>query len=177
MTAQADFITLEEINRMDEKDFVAVLGGIFEHSPWVAEKTYRHIPFHSTAQLHAAMLDTAQGAEEEQVTDLLRAHPDLATRLKVTPLSAAEQQGAGLDRLTPEEFRQLTDLNAAYTEKFRFPFILAVRGKNKDDIIAAIRERVNRTYREEREQALAEIGKITRFRLDDLVTEQGGASK
>lgn len=176
MTVQGELLTLDEINRMNDAEFVAALGGIFEHSPWIAKSTYGHIPFQSVEELHGIMLDTARGAGEEQIADLLRSHPDLATRLKVTPLSAAEQQGAGLDRLTPEEFQQLTDLNAAYTEKFRFPFILAVRGKNKDDIIAAIRERVNRSYQEEWEQALAEIGRITRFRLNDLITEHGGAS-
>lgn len=80
-------------------------------------------------------------------------------------------RGAGLDRLTPEEFKQLTELNAAYTEKFQFPFILAVRGKNKDDIINAIRDRVDRSLQEEWDQALQEIGKITRFRLEDLLAE------
>ncbi|WP_256700795.1 2-oxo-4-hydroxy-4-carboxy-5-ureidoimidazoline decarboxylase [Paenibacillus sp. P46E] len=166
------FLTLEDINRMSKAEFVVNLGGIFEHSPWVAEGTYAHIPFHSTAELHKVMVHTARNAEQGQVEELLRAHPDLATRLQVSPLSAAEQQGAGLDRLTPEEFTKLTALNAAYTDKFRFPFILAVRGKNKDDIIQSIEARVNRTLEEEREQAFAEIGKITAFRLNDLIQEK-----
>lgn len=118
------------------------------------------------------MLETARSAERSRIEELLRSHPDLATRLQVTPLSAAEQQGAGLDQLTPAEFERLTGLNAAYTEKFHFPFILAVRGKNKDDIIKAIGERVNRSLAEEWEQALYEIGKITSFRLRDLITEE-----
>ncbi|KWX72402.1 2-oxo-4-hydroxy-4-carboxy-5-ureidoimidazoline decarboxylase [Paenibacillus jilunlii] len=172
MTKPPLFLTLEEINRMSKEEFVANLGGIFEHSPWVAEGAYEHIPFHSTAGLHSIMLDTARNAEHSQVEALLRAHPDLATRLQVSPLSAAEQQGAGLDRLTPEEFARLTELNAAYSEKFRFPFILAVRGKNKDDIIQSIEARVNRSHGEEWEQALAEIGKITAFRLNDLIREK-----
>ncbi|MNL64899.1 Uric acid degradation bifunctional protein [compost metagenome] len=105
---------------------------------------------------------------------MLRAHPDLATRLQVTPLSAAEQKGAGLDRLTPEEFAVLTDLNVRYTEKYQFPFILAVRGKNKDDIIASISERVNGTKENEWERAIVEIGKITKFRLEDLFGTNDG---
>lgn len=171
MTAQADTITLNELNSMSEEKFAAVLGGIFEHSPWVAREAYAHLPAASVEQLHSIMLETARGAEESKVTELLRAHPDLATRLQVTPSSAAEQQGAGLDRLTPEEFAFLSEMNTSYTEKFRFPFILAVRGLTKDDIIASIGERVNRSYEEEREQALNEIGRIARFRLYDLVTE------
>lgn len=171
MSTQAQTITLKELNRMNEEAFTEALGGIFEHSPWVARGAYRHLPAESVEQLHRLMLETATGADESKITELLREHPDLATRMQVTPLSAAEQQGAGLDRLTAEEFDFLAEMNAKYTEKFKFPFILAVRGKTKDDIITAIGERVNRTYEEEREQALHEIGIITRFRLYDLVTE------
>ncbi len=174
MSAETDSLTIDKINGMDKKQFVAALGGIFEHSPWVAEGAYQHVPFRSVEELHSVMLETARSAPRSQIEALLRSHPDLATRLQVTPLSAAEQQGAGLDRLTPEEFKRLTELNAAYTEKFRFPFILAVRGKNKDDIIKAIGERVNRPLEEEWELALHEIGKITGFRLHDLLPEPEG---
>ncbi|WP_151732859.1 2-oxo-4-hydroxy-4-carboxy-5-ureidoimidazoline decarboxylase [Paenibacillus tengchongensis] len=171
MTAQTHTIALNEINAMDEEEFTEALGGIFEHSPWVARGAYALLPAGSVEELHRLMLDTARGAEESKITELLRAHPDLATRMQVTPLSAAEQTGAGLNRLTPEEFAHLTEMNAQYMQKFGFPFILAVRGKNKDDIIAAIGDRVKHSYAEEREQALAEIGRITRFRLLDLITE------
>jgi 2-oxo-4-hydroxy-4-carboxy-5-ureidoimidazoline decarboxylase len=172
MNTPADVLTLKQINAMRQPEFVESLGGIFEHSPWVAEGAYGQRPFESVLHLHSCMTDTARSADHGLVLELLRAHPDLATKLQVTPLSAAEQQGAGLDRLTPEEFKQLTELNAAYTAKFEFPFILAVRGKNKDDIINAISKRVNRTLQEEWDQALLEIGRITRFRLEDLLTEE-----
>ncbi|WP_340021934.1 2-oxo-4-hydroxy-4-carboxy-5-ureidoimidazoline decarboxylase [Paenibacillus sp. FSL K6-1096] len=169
MNSPSGRLTLEQINVMTEPDFVKVLGGIFEHSPWVAEGAYAKRPFSTVQQLHTAMKDVAGTAEDDRQLALLRAHPDLATRLAVSPLSAAEQQGAGLDRLAPEEFRELTELNAAYTAKFGFPFILAVKGKDKEDIISAIRERVSRSAEAERAQALLEIGRITRFRLEDLL--------
>jgi 2-oxo-4-hydroxy-4-carboxy-5-ureidoimidazoline decarboxylase len=172
LNTPADIMTLEQINSMGQPEFVESLGGIFEHSPWVAEGTYSGRPFASVQHLYDSMVETARNADGNRILALLRAHPDLATRLQVSPLSAAEQQGAGLDRLTPEEFKQLTELNAAYTEKFQFPFILAVRGKNKDDIINAISMRVGRTLQEEWDQALHEIGKITRFRLEDLLTAE-----
>ena len=149
MTVPAASLTLDKINNMSRTEFVQSLGGIFEHSPWVAEGAYSHIPFSSVEHLHSIMMETAYVAERKQIEALLRAHPDLATRLQVSPLSAAEQQGAGLDRLTPEEFILLQDLNKEYTGKFNFPFILAVRGKNKDEIIRAIEERVNRSPQEE----------------------------
>ncbi|WP_238654919.1 2-oxo-4-hydroxy-4-carboxy-5-ureidoimidazoline decarboxylase [Paenibacillus piscarius] len=169
MNIPAGRLTLEQINDMAEPEFVEVLGGIFEHSPWVAEGAYVKRPFSTVQQLHDAMTEVALTAEPDRQLLLLRAHPDLATRLAVSPLSAAEQQGAGLDRLAPEEFRELTELNAAYTTRFGFPFILAVRGKDKEDIISAIRERVSRSAEEERAQALREISRITRFRLEDLL--------
>jgi len=172
MNIPAASLTLAEINGMSRSEFVRSLGGIFEHSPWVAEEAYSRIPFSSIEQLHHTMLGIARNAERASVEALLRAHPDLATKMQVTPLSAAEQQGAGLDRLTTEEYRVLQELNRIYTDKFNFPFILAVRGKNKDDIIQAMGERVNRTLEQEMEQALAEIGRITRFRLDDLLAEE-----
>lgn len=162
-------LTLEQINDMAEPEFVTSLGGIFEHSPWVAEGAYGKRPFGTVQQLHDAMLEVALTAEPDRQLVLLRAHPDLATKLEVSPLSAAEQQGAGLDRLALEEFRELTELNTAYTAKFGFPFILAVRGKDKEGIISAIRERVGHSVEEERAQALREIGRITRFRLEDLL--------
>jgi 2-oxo-4-hydroxy-4-carboxy-5-ureidoimidazoline decarboxylase len=161
--------TLEEINAMRITDFVKHLGGIFEHSPWVAEEAYKQIPFHSIEHLHSTMMQTVLSADRSRMEGLLKAHPDLATRLQVTPLSASEQQGAGLDRLTREEFDLLNDLNREYTEKFQFPFILAVRGKNKDAIINAIEARVERSPQEEWVQAFSEIGLITKFRLSDLI--------
>jgi len=165
-------VTLNEINEMDRLEFVQSLGGIFEHSPWVAEGAYLEAPFQSIEHLHSIMMETARQADRKQIEELLRAHPDLATRIQVSPLSEVEQQGAGLDKLTPEEFFLLKELNQTYTEKFHFPFILAVRGKNKDDIISTIKVRVNRTLQEEWDQALSEIGRITRFRLNDLISTE-----
>ncbi|MDQ0194959.1 2-oxo-4-hydroxy-4-carboxy-5-ureidoimidazoline decarboxylase [Paenibacillus wynnii] len=171
MDSSDSLLTLEEINGMSKAEFVESLGGIFEHSPWVAEGTYLQAPFESVNHLHSSMLETARQADRQQIEHLLRAHPDLATKLQVSPLSAAEQQGAGLDKLAPEEFLLLKELNQTYTAKFQFPFILAVRGKTKDDIVSSISERVNRTLQEEWDQALSEIGRITRFRLNDLIKE------
>lgn len=93
MTVPDDFLTLDKINGLGKEEFVRTLGGIFEHSPWVAEGAYAYIPFQSVEQLHGVMLETARSAERSRIEELLRSHPDLATRLQVTPLSAAEQQG------------------------------------------------------------------------------------
>ncbi|CAM3713143.1 2-oxo-4-hydroxy-4-carboxy-5-ureidoimidazoline decarboxylase [Cohnella lubricantis] len=165
-------LKLTAINEMDRDTFVRALGGIFEHSPWVAEGCVESRPFASIAALHEAMTEVVRSSPEETVLELLRAHPDLGTRLAVTDYSASEQSGAGLDRLTPEEYERMTALNEQYVEKFGFPFILAVKGKSKDEIVASMEARVLNGARDEREEALAQIGRITRFRLEDLVDEQ-----
>lgn len=169
MGTPASRLTLADVNEMGKDEFVETLGGIFEHSPWVAELAYTARPFGTVGELHEAMMEVMRNADTETVLGLLRSHPDLATRMQVTPLSASEQKGAGLDRLTRQEFETLTGLNRTYTEKFQFPFILAVRGKNKDDILASISERVHSTPEAEWDRALYEIGRITRFRLEDLL--------
>lgn len=165
-------LTLDWLNQASPQLFAAALGGIFEHSPWVAERAYSGRPFTSVEELHDCMLQAVRKAPDELIRGLFRAHPDLATRMKVSPLSAAEQHGAGLDRLTPDEFAAMQDLNRAYTSKFGFPFILAVRGHDKSSIMAAIALRVKRSPEEEWNQALDEIGRITRFRLDDLISNE-----
>ncbi|THF81347.1 2-oxo-4-hydroxy-4-carboxy-5-ureidoimidazoline decarboxylase [Cohnella fermenti] len=160
---------LEAVNRMERSEFVAALGGIFEHSAWVAESAWEKRPFGSVAELHESMMQVVTGSPAESVIAFLRAHPDLGTRLKVTDYSASEQQGAGLDRLSPEEYEILSTLNRNYVERFGFPFILAVRGRSKDDILEAMKTRIDSGIPEEKEEALRQIGRITRFRLDDLL--------
>ncbi|WP_019003722.1 2-oxo-4-hydroxy-4-carboxy-5-ureidoimidazoline decarboxylase [Cohnella laeviribosi] len=162
-------ITLQSINRMDRSEFVEALGGIFECSPWVAEDAWTLRPFASVRELHEAMMGIVRGAPQDRIDSLLLAHPDLGTRLAVSGYSAAEQQSAGLSRLTQEEYERFHDLNKRYVGKFGFPFILAVRGKSKSDILAAMQERISRSAAEERERALSEIGRIAGFRLADLI--------
>lgn len=167
-------VPLHELNAMSLQAFTAYLGGVFEHSPWVAEEAWSGRPFASIDQLHEAMMAAVRNASSDKVLTLIRAHPDLAARLGIaslTAFSAKEQQGAGLDRLTPEEFETFSALNKAYTDKFGFPFIFAVRGKGKADILAAMKVRVNRAPEEERREALEQIGRIARFRLQDLIAE------
>lgn len=164
--------SLTELNGLDRDAFVRELGGIFEHSPWVASGSWEARPFGSVAELHEAMTAVVRRSSDETILELLRAHPDLGTRLAVTDYSASEQSGAGLDRLTPEEYERITSLNKRYVEKFGFPFILAVRGRTKEEIVAAMEARVLNGVLEEKVEALAQIGRITRFRLEDLVEER-----
>lgn len=168
--------SVNEINAMDRDEFVRTLGGVFEHSPWVAESAWALRPFASGQELHEAMMRTVRRSGPDAILELLRAHPDLGTRLAVSDYSAAEQQGAGLGELTPEEYETFRGLNESYVGKFGFPFILAVRGKNKEDILAAMQKRIDHSPEAEREQALREIERITGFRLADLIEGDGEAT-
>ncbi|BBH19955.1 uricase [Paenibacillus baekrokdamisoli] len=164
-------ITLWQLNTLSREIFVHLIGGIFEHSPWVADKAWEQRPFHSCQELHEAMMRTVHKAAPEQVLSLIRSHPDLVTRLEISEFSTLEQKGSGLDCLSPEQFKQFSNLNRAYVEKFGFPFVYAIRGKSKEDILEALKARMEHTPIEERQLALVEIGRITKFRIQDVVEE------
>ncbi|MGN7458049.1 2-oxo-4-hydroxy-4-carboxy-5-ureidoimidazoline decarboxylase [Paenibacillus pasadenensis] len=164
-------VTIAELNAMTPEAFAKTLGGIYEHSPWVAERAAAGRPYAGREELHAAMERAVREAGEEAVLALLRQHPDLGARLVMSEHSVAEQQGAGLDRLSPEEYETFSALNRQYVERFGFPFILAVKGKDKDGILQALQERTPREREAELEQALREIGRITGFRLADLIAD------
>ena len=166
-------LTIQQIDAMDRESFVTQLGGIYEHSPWVAERALQARPFRSRDALHAAMQSAVVAASHEEQLALIRAHPELAGRLAVdgalTEASRSEQAGAGLDRCTPEEFARLQALNSAYREKFDFPFIVAVRGLTRAHVIAQMEQRLAHSAEQEFGACLQQIERIARFRLHDLI--------
>lgn len=166
-------MTLSELNRMDQAQFVAELGGVFEHSPWVAERAFAERPFPSVGALHAAMVAVVARAHRGEQLALLRAHPELAgkaaIRGELTADSNKEQSGAGLTQCSAEEFATLTELNRRYNAKFGFPFILAVKGYDRAGILREFARRVESDRDTELAECLAQVNKITRFRLDALV--------
>jgi 2-oxo-4-hydroxy-4-carboxy-5-ureidoimidazoline decarboxylase len=164
-------MTIGEVNALDRADFVAALGWIFENSPWVAERTWSARPFSNVEALHAAMIGQLAGANREEQLALLRAHPDLGTRARISAASTGEQAGAGLDHLTPDEFERLQRLNSAYRNKFGFPFLFAVKGSTKHDILRALEKRLEASPEEEYEEALRQVHRIARFRLLETVQE------
>jgi len=169
MTATGRKIPMLVISKMSREQFVAVLGGIFEHAPWVAERAWESRPFRTRDVLHERMLDVVREASPELQLSLLRGHPDLATRLQVTDYSAQEQRSAGLDQLTEAEYAAFMTSNQAYTDKFGFPFIMAVKGKSKEEILSAMHGRIDNDEATERQTAFVEIRKITGFRLEELL--------
>lgn len=167
-------MTLAELNALDRSRFVAALGGVFEHSPWVAEAVWSQRPFTSVDVLHAEMVEAMLDATEDAQLALIRTHPELAgkaaLRGTLTADSSAEQSGAGLTQCSPEEFARLQELNRAYRNKFGFPFIIAVKGLDRSAIIARFAERLQRNRDLEFAEALAQIARVARFRLEALMT-------
>ncbi len=168
-------ISLDELNHADEADFVARLGAIYEHSPWVAEQVCGARPFPSREALAVAMAGAVAAAPEARKLALLRAHPELAGKEAeagaLTDDSKREQAGAGLDACTPAELTQIGELNRAYRDRFGFPFIIAVTGLDRHQIIAAMRHRLGSSPADEFATALAEVDKIARIRLAALIDD------
>jgi len=163
-------IELETLNTLGLEAFTALLGGIFEHSPWVARAAYAGRPFASVSALHATMVAVVTNSGDERQLALLRAHPELARPGPLTDASAAEQGGMGLNSLNTDEAAVFDALNSAYQARFGFPFIIAVRGqRDRTAIVTALSARLKHSPEQEMTAALAEVAKITRFRLDDLI--------
>ncbi|MGN8117920.1 allantoinase PuuE [Labrys sp. 22185] len=162
--------------RLNRALFVERFGGVFEHSPWVAEGAYDKglTPAEDTAEgLHAAMMKVLNSASDDAKLALIMAHPDLAGKLAqakmLTAESSAEQASAGLDRLTPAELKQFTELNDAYKARFGFLFIMAIKGRSKAEIVAAFERRLQHDRTQEFAEAVKQIGEIARLRLKDML--------
>jgi OHCU decarboxylase len=168
-------ITVPELNALPPDRFVAQLAGIFEHSPWVAERAAARRPFASRAQLLVALRAVVEAATPDEQLQLIRAHPRLRRRASepLTAASSREQRGAGLAACTPAEAARLEELNEAYAAKFAMPFILAVRGHTPASIIAACERRLHNGGDDERRAALHEIGLIAGHRLAEAVADDG----
>jgi 2-oxo-4-hydroxy-4-carboxy-5-ureidoimidazoline decarboxylase len=163
-------MSVAEVNGMSTENFVAAFGDVAEHSPWVAAAAAGKRPFVSREAMIEAFISATMGVGKEAQLALIRAHPDLATRARLTDDSSREQKGAGLDTLTAEEFQLFTALNNAYKSRFGFPFIFAVKGATKHQILTSFEERVGKSKEEEFRMALAQVCHIFRFRVEDRVS-------
>ena len=163
-------MTIDEINSLSREEFVTALGWVFEHSPWVAERAWMRRPFSDLDSLHRAMTEEVERATHEEQLTLLRAHPDLGARASMSTASAGEQSGVGLDRLTPEEYQRLQQSTADYRKKFGFPFLYAVKGSTKYDILRALEQRLESSPAEEFRQALAQVYRIAMMRMKEVIS-------
>ena len=163
-------MTLPELSSLSQAEFARELGTIFEHSPWIPERAWAARPFADLDALHQAMLRVVREADPAEQLALITAHPELAGREAaagtLTSDSTSEQRGAGLDQCSPDELQRLRALNAAYRERFGFPFVIAVKGRSRYQIMDAIEERLQNGRDTEFDTCLDQIGQIARFRLD-----------
>ena len=163
-------VDLATLNAVSADRFVEILGHVAEDSPGIARMAADRRPFGDLDDLTAAFEQALGEAERGLQLAVLRAHPDLAGRLSMADASRREQRGAGLDSLNADELRQFESLNAAYRERFGFPFIFAVRGATKHQILRAFETRLDRDVDVERQEALSQVVKIMRWRLLDAVS-------
>ncbi len=170
-------ITLQDINSFDQDHFVRALAVLFEGPPWIVAASWQLRPFASLSDLYTTLCASMYNASVDRQVALLQAHPDLVGRAALagtlTPASTAEQASAGLDQLTPEEIATFTRLNAAYRDRFDFPFVICARKNKKESILAGFAQRLEHAREQEISIALAEVAKICFFRLQDLVQPDG----
>ena len=162
-------MTLDEVNAMAQPDFVTCFGDVAEHSPWVAKRPETQRPFASVEAMTAAFQAAIREAPEAERLRLIRAHPDLAGRAAMAEESRKEQAGAGLDRLSTEEFARFTDLNSRYRERFGIPFILAVKGATTHQILDSFAARLGNDRDTELANALDQVCRIVGFRIVERV--------
>ncbi|HEX4407457.1 MAG TPA: 2-oxo-4-hydroxy-4-carboxy-5-ureidoimidazoline decarboxylase [Xanthobacteraceae bacterium] len=166
-------ITLEELNHMDRDAFVAALGEVFEHAPWVAENAFAAKPFAGVHVLYDAMISAVRNADNDRQMALIKGHPDLAGKAalagEITDDSKREQSSAGLDLLSDDEFANFHRLNDTYHKKFDIPFIVCVRRHGKDSILRQFEKRLGNDTAAEHKAALDEIFRIVALRLDQRV--------
>lgn len=166
---------LQDINALSQAEFVALLGDIFEHSPWIARQAWEQRPLHSLDALHRAMVDAMMQAPHGRQIELMRAHPQLTGRIAdprtLTLASREEQASAGLDACTPEQKAELSQLNCKYFTRHGFPFITAVKGRSVCDILEEMKRRARRSAGEEFDDNLRQIARIARLRLEALIDD------
>ena len=154
---------------MSQAEFTAALGEIWEETPEIAERAWHNKPFEDVNTLHQAMVAVVDSMSESEQMALIKAHPDLGSKAKMADASVQEQAGAGLDRLSESEYQRFQALNQAYKDKFDFPFIIAVKNHTLESILEAFTERLENDRMTEQQQALTEIKKIARLRLESLI--------
>ena len=161
---------INKINKLTKSEFVKVFANIFEKAGWIAEELYKQKPFKDFDELSSKMMNIFEISSKEKKLKILNDHPDLGDKAKInllTPDSLKEQTSVGLDQCTKEEFSEFKKLNDAY-KKFGFPFILAVKGKSKIEILNNFRARVNSEDKIEFEEAVRQVKKIATLRLEEL---------
>ena len=159
----------KDLNSINENEFTAIFGSIFEKSEWIAKDTFKQKPFKNSQDLVNKMMKIYETCSTEKIIKILNLHPKLAIEKKLTSFSTKEQIGAKLDQCSKEELVEFNQLNFDYEKKFRFPFIIAVKGKNKNEILKNFRIRINNNHEKEFLEAKKQVMKIAMLRLKDIL--------
>ena len=162
-------IDIKKINNLDKSEFLSIFGNVFEKSKWISEEVFNLKPFESLESFVSEIIRIYENSDNKTVIEILNLHPELAIEKKLTANSEAEQNKANLKECTPEEFNEFKKLNIEYKKKFNFPFIIAVKGKNKDEILNYFRERIKNSLDEEFFEAKKQVKKIATFRLEEII--------
>ena len=159
---------IEKFNQLNKSEFISIFGNVFEKTEWIAEKCYESKPYNNTDELVSKMINIYERAEKNKHLEILNSHPDLAVEKKLTDDSKNEQKNASLNECTNEEFIEFKKLNEEYKKKFGFPFIIAVKGKNKEEILNSFRQRITNNINSEFEEAKKQVKKIASLRLGEI---------
>ena len=161
--------SIEKFNKLSKPEFISIFGNVFEKTQWIAEKTYNSKPYKNFEELFSKMMEIFENSKKERHLEILNTHPDLAVEKKLTEDSKNEQKNASLNECTNEEFEEFKKLNEDYKKKFGFPFIIAVKGKNKEEILNSFRQRITNNINLEFEEAKKQVKKIASFRLSEII--------
>ena len=161
--------SIKKVNQLSENEFIGIFGNIFEKTNWIANKAFNSKPYKSFDEFISTIIKIYENSSKEDCLKIFNAHPELAVEKKLTEDSHKEQKGANLNRCNNEEFSEFKNLNIEYRSKFGFPFIIAVKGKNKNEILNNFRKRIENEINLEFNEAKEQVKKIATFRLNEII--------
>ena len=161
--------SIDKVNKLSKSDFISIFGNVFEKTEWIAQKSYDLKPYKNFEELFSKMMEIFENTNKENHLKFLTLTHNLAVEKKLTKDSKNEQKNASLNQCTKEEFIEFKKLNEEYKKKFGFPFIIAVKGKNKEEILNSFRQRITNNINLEFEEAKKQVKKIAIFRLSEII--------
>ena len=159
----------KDLNTINKNQFTSLFGSVFEKSEWIAAETFKKKPFKNSQDLIDKMIKIYESCSVDQIIVILNLHPKLAIEKKLTSFSTKEQTGAELDKCSKKELAEFDHLNFDYEKKFKFPFIIAVKGKSKNEILENFKSRIRNNYKKEFHEAKKQVMKIALFRLNEIL--------
>ena len=161
--------SINKVNKLNKSDFISIFGNVFEKTEWIAERVFDYLPYKNFDNLRLKFFKIYNESNKESIIKILNSHPELVVEQKLTNESKKEQKGAGLNECSKEEVKEFKKLNLNYKKKFGFPFIIAVKGKNKNDILNYFRTRIKNSFDEEFIEAKKQVGEIATFRFKEII--------